>query len=199
MGTPFESEWVCRGTRLRLAEPADAAALFPMISGQTEITDWLCTPAPESMAALGERYAEPVRGTADAPIGIFAVVDSASCEPVGEATITFDGHPGVADIGYWVGREQQGRGHGRDVVELLTHAALEAGAYAVTARVMVGNLASRTVLERAGWTLDHELPARASAAVGATGCGSEGPGLWILSTTRRKNARRVARLEIVPG
>jgi RimJ/RimL family protein N-acetyltransferase len=81
-----------------------------------------------------------------------AIIDSESSRPVG--MIGVHGlHDGVADIGYWVA--PWGRGHGaaagavRELTGLLAamHPVRE-----VTARVAVTNIASRTTIERAGFT-----------------------------------------------
>jgi RimJ/RimL family protein N-acetyltransferase len=117
---------------------------------------------------------------------MFAVVDSGSGAVIGEASLRFDDHPGVGELGYWLGEDHHGCGHGRATVELLTRAGFERlGAFALTARVKEGNEASIAVLTAAGFD-----PVRAPRVPGDP---EDPPIAWIFSTTRRGDGRRSER------
>lgn len=170
-------------TQLRPVTREDAGALFPLIHGVPGVVRWLSWEGPARVRDLEERYAAWRAGDADAPAYTFAVTRAADGEVLGEASLRFDDHPGVGELGYWLGEAARGRGHGRATVELLTRVGFERlGAFALTARVKEGNAASMAVLEAAGF--------RAERAPRVEGDLEDPPIAWIYSATRRSDLRR---------
>ena len=183
-GAPFSAR--CGSTEIRPILREDAGALFPQIHGQPGVIRWLSWEGPARVEELEARYAAWRAGPADGPAYMFAVVDSGSGAVIGEASLRFDDHPGVGELGYWLGEDHHGCGHGRATVELLTRAGFERlGAFALTARVKEGNEASIAVLTAAGFD-----PVRAPRVPGDP---EDPPIAWIFSTTRRGDARRPER------
>lgn len=146
---------------------------------------------------MEERYSVWQRGEAREATFVFAVeaadagslaVESpaVSCEIIGELTVTFGGHPGVGDLGYWISQRHHGRGHGGRVVRLAVAAAFERlGAHAVTASVKEGNDASLAALDRSGFVRER-APKGTEIA-------------WIASLTRRRWLRGQGLVEAKEG
>jgi RimJ/RimL family protein N-acetyltransferase len=64
---------------------------------------------------------------------------------------------GRIEIGYGLAAPFRGKGYGTEAVRLLVdHLGSQPGVRVVTAEVEVGNVASRKLLERIGFTLTHE-------------------------------------------
>lgn len=147
--------------RLRLHRADDAAAAFLLLDGQDEILRWLLWDGPTSPVELAEHYrhGNPFDGS---PTLALAVEERASGALAGSLSLRFGVHPGQADVGYWIGTPFQGRGLGREAVALAARLAfLHLRARALEAWVFVGNVASRRVLEHAGFTLERTVPGRA--------------------------------------
>ncbi len=184
---PFHAR--CGATELRPIRREDAGALFPQIHGRPGVIRWLSWDGPARAEELEERYAAWRAGPEDGPAYMFAVIDVEGGVVVGEASLRFDDHPGVGELGYWLGEDHHGRGHGRATVELLTRAGFERlGAFALTARVKEGNEASIAVLKAAGFD-----PVRAPRIPGDP---EDPPIAWIFSTTRRSDSRRPQRPQV---
>ena len=146
--------------RLRLHRPADAAEAFLLLDGQDEILRWLLWEGPSSPRELAEYYRH---GNAydGGPDLRFAIEDRSSGALAGSLSLRFGGHPGRGDVGYWIGLPFQGQGLGREALALAAHLAFRhLSAQALEAWVFVGNLASRAVLEHAGFTLGRTVPGR---------------------------------------
>ena len=172
-------------TRIRPIRPADAEVLFGEVHERPAVTKWLCWEGPADPAEMSDRYQSWRRGLPSEPVLIFAIEDAKAGAAIGELTLRFDGHPGVGDLGYWLGEEQHGKGHGSAALSLAAQFAFEQlDARVLTASVKEGNLASIAILEGAGFRLDP-APGRALK-----------PGLdrgtsiaWYASLTRRSWAR----------
>jgi RimJ/RimL family protein N-acetyltransferase len=147
--------------RLRPHRRADADAAFALIAGRDEILRWLVWDGPSSAAELGEyyeRWAIPGEGGVDLRL---AIEERASGALAGSLSVRFAGHPGQGDVGYWVGRQFQRQGLGREALELAAHLAFgHLAASSLYAWVFVGNTASRRVLERTGFTLARTVKGR---------------------------------------
>lgn len=169
-------------TRLRGARVTDAAPLFPLVHGVDEVTRWLCWDGPADLAELEQRYGSWWRGRAEEPVYVLVMEDDRGAA-IGEVTLRFDGHPGVGDLGYWLGVGHQGAGHGGRAVALAVDFAFgHCGARALTASVKEGNAASLSLLRRLGFVLD---PAPAALAH-PPGCGAGPPIAWVATLTRRR-------------
>jgi RimJ/RimL family protein N-acetyltransferase len=147
--------------RLRPHRSEDAAAAFALIAGRDEILRWLVWDGPSSPAELGEYYGRWAIDSDGGPDLRLAIEERASGALAGSLSVRFAGHPGQGDIGYWVGLPFQGRGLGREALELCAHLAFAhlAGS-SLSAWVFVGNAPSRRVLERTGFTLARTVPGR---------------------------------------
>jgi len=147
--------------RLRPHRVDDAQAAFALLHEEHEILRWLVWDGPASPDELGEHYGTWRYDDGAASDLRLAIEERASGALVGSITLRFGGHPGQGDIGYWIGRPFQGRGYGREALALAAHLAFgQLGALSLYAWVFVGNLASRRVLERAGFTLARTVPGR---------------------------------------
>ncbi len=155
-------ELVC----LRPHRREDAAAAFELLSGQDEILRWLVWDGPSSPAELEPYYANWVVTGAGGPELRLALEERASGALAGSFALRFvghggKGHGGQCDIGYWLGSSFQGRGLGREALQLAARLAFRhLAAHSLYAWVFVGNLASRRVLEHNGFTLARTVPGR---------------------------------------
>ncbi|MEM6671400.1 MAG: GNAT family N-acetyltransferase [Planctomycetota bacterium] len=182
----------CRNTLMRPIRIGDAAGLFPQIHGANDVLRWLCWDGPETLDELRGRYATWRYGRDPYAGYMFALASAHDGTVIGEGSLRFDDHPGVGELGYWLGSTHHGHGHGRDAVELLTRVGFEiCGAFALTARVKEGNDASIHVLNRTGFVQER-------APRIETGCegGADDGIAWIFSTTRRSDDRRSDRLDV---
>lgn len=151
------------GERVRLRPHArtDAAAAFALIARRDEILRWLVWDGPAAPEELAEYYAHWVVEGAGGPDLRLAIEERASGALAGSLSVRFGGHPGQGDVGYWVGLPFQRRGLGREALELCAHLAFRhLAASSLYAWVFVGNLSSRRVLERTGFTLARTVPGR---------------------------------------
>lgn len=168
-------------TRLRPSAASDAARLFPHIHRQSSVTDWICWDGPDSPVDLIDRYVSWRLHTPEEPVYVFIIERTGDGAVIGEGTLRFDGHPGVGDLGYWLGEAFHGAGHGRDTVELLTRAGFErCGARSLTAHVKVGNDRSLHILGLMGFQLEEQESPSGSADLPP----AQRPIGWIASQTR---------------
>ena len=146
---------------IRAHMPADGAPAFALLERREEILRWLVWDGPSSVSELCEHYAHwCFESGADCDYRL-AIEERASGALAGSISIRFGGHPGQGDVGYWVGLPFQGRGLGGEALELAAYLAFEhLAAQSLYAWVFVENLASRRILERAGFTLVRTVPGR---------------------------------------
>ncbi len=170
-----------RHTRLRPSRASDAAHLFPHVHGQSAVTDWICWDGPQTIVDLVDRYISWRLHTPTEPVYVFVFERIADGRVIGEGTLRFDERPGVGDLGYWLGAEFHGAGHGTDAAELLVQAGFEhCGAKSLTAQIKAGNERSLAALGRAGFQV-----APRSGTAGATDLPpSERPIAWLASMGR---------------
>ena len=153
---PFVLE--TKRTRLRPSTASDAARLFPHIHQQPNVTDWICWDGPRTTVDLIDRYVSWRLHTPEEPVYVFVIERISDGTVIGEGTLRFDGHPGVGDLGYWLGETFHGEGHGRDTVELLVRAGFEhCGAQSLTAQVKAGNDRSLHLLDLAGFDREEQV------------------------------------------
>ncbi|NOT30931.1 MAG: GNAT family N-acetyltransferase [Planctomycetes bacterium] len=174
-----EVDLVGERVRLRAHRREDARPAFELLHGQEEILRWLVWDGPASPEELEDYYAHGLVTSATARDLRLAIEERASGALAGSLAVRFLGHaaqgdthgglqgdaPGdtQGDIGYWVGLPHQRRGLAREAIALAAELAFRhLGAHALYAWVFVGNLASRRVLERNGFTLAHTAPGRVS-------------------------------------
>ncbi len=188
-------------TRLRPIRRSDADDLFPEVHGRHSVTQWLCWEGPADLAEMRDRYQSWHRGLASEPLLIFAIEEArdeeSSPAAIGELTLRFDGHPGIGDLGYWLGEVHHGQGHGSRALSLAVEFAFEQlDARVLTASVKEGNRASVAMLEAEGFHLEPAPGREAQGGAGESGGKAARPGpsiAWYASLTRRAWARIKAR------
>jgi len=147
--------------RLRPHRREDADAAFALLSGRDEILRWLVWDGPNSPGELADYYSRWLVEVDGGPDLRLAIEERASGVLAGSLSLRFAGHPGQGDVGYWVGSPYQRRGLGREALELAAHLSFRhLAAQALYAWVFVGNSASRSVLERCGFTLSRTVQSR---------------------------------------
>lgn len=159
--------------RLRPHRREDALPAFELLHGQDEILRWLVWDGPATAAELEDYYAHGLITSASGRDLRLAIEERASGALAGSLAVRCTGHAAPSDargdthadshgdIGYWVGLPHQRRGLGREAIALAAELAFRyLGAQALYARVFVGNLASRRVLECNGFTLARTAPGR---------------------------------------
>jgi RimJ/RimL family protein N-acetyltransferase len=146
---------------LRLHRPEDAAPAYALLAGCDEILRWLVWDGPGSTAELAGYYSSWCFVGSDGCDLRLAIEERSSRALAGSLSLRFRGPPGQGDVGYWVGLPFQGRGLGREALELAARLAFQhLAAHSLVAWVFVGNEASRRVLERVGFTLARTVPGR---------------------------------------
>lgn len=146
---------------LRLHSALDGEPAYALLHGQQEILRWLVWDGPASAGELAEYYGHGGRESESGRDLRLAIEERASGRLAGSISLRFGGHPGQGDLGYWLGLPFQGRGLGREAVALAAHLAFaHLGAQSLYAWVFVGNVASRRILERVGFTLARTVADR---------------------------------------
>lgn len=140
--------------RLRTPRVEDAECAYTMLAGRREILDWIEWAGPRDVEEMRQR-ARHWRVESDVGANYqLAILDAASAAVVGALSLRFVDHPGVGDLGYWIGAEHQRRGLATDAIGLAVWLAFDAlEAEAVTACVFLDNFASRRALEKHGFEL----------------------------------------------
>ena len=152
-GTPFTSAQL----RLRPIAESDLPHLVEL-AGDNEVARWTAAIPHPFLEADGRAYLE--RAGAENHI-VLTLETCAAREFVG--CLCIDITEGVGDIGYWIGRSYWGRGFGGEALKRATRFAFEdLNVDALDVEVMVGNVASERILEKAGY-------AKTGGTVGATG------------------------------
>jgi RimJ/RimL family protein N-acetyltransferase len=107
-------------------------------------------------------------GTSDADGGWFVTL--ADGRVIGDCgTIGWTDQDGRVEIGYGLAAPYRGKGYGTEAVRVLADwVAAQPGVTAVTADVEVGNIASRRLLERLGFTLVDTADGRWQLTRGVT-------------------------------
>ena len=141
---------------LRPIRPGDAAAAYRSVAGRDEILRWLCWAGPQREEELAEKYAEWRTGEGDALDYQFAVCEVTSNRMVGAISLSFAGHPGQGDVGYWIDADFWGRGFATEAIQLIDYVAFGSGlADVLYGWVFVGNEGSRRALEKNGYELEY--------------------------------------------
>ncbi len=141
--------------KLRPLETEDAPAIQRLAS-DWEVARWVERvphPYPDGEAEKFIEHAQDRlrRGTGFA----FAIIERESGELVGTVDLILEGRPaGEGEIGYWIGRDYQGRGYATLSARcLLAFAIDELGLERIVAGVLQGNEASVSVLQKCGMRL----------------------------------------------
>ena len=151
---------------LRPVRRADAVPAFRLVHDRPEILRWLLWRGPVGVEELEASFAswsdppaalrssEASQTEGDAADRFFAITERVGAGFVGTIAVRFTGHPGMGDLGYWLGEHVWGRGYATEAIGLvLRHAFEDLGARSLFAWVFVGNEGSRRALEKNGFTL----------------------------------------------
>ncbi len=175
--------------RLRPLVRADARAAFELVHGRESILRWLIWPGPKDVAELESAYAHWVIPQVVRPIYRLAIEEAASSLFAGTISLRFPDQARVANLGYWIGEEFQGRGLGSEAIALTCYLAFEhLGCVLLTAEVFVGNDASARVLEKSGFRRERTL--RQTTFDTPAGPGSGSREQWVYTLTPSDFARR---------
>jgi len=143
---------------LRAWSVHDAATVFAACQ-DSEIQRWTTVPVPyrqqDAEGFVGEHARSVWRSRTGAP---FAVVSNTGQVVVGScALVSVSADERTGEVGYWVTPSARGAGVAQRALRLLCTWALGDGGLArVQARVAVNNVASRSVVERVGFTFDRQ-------------------------------------------
>lgn len=136
--------------------PRFAQRAYELLRHQDEILRWLVWDGPGSVVELEQSFGTWVRPGENGDNFLFAIIDRETGAFAGSIGPRFAGHPGTADIGYWLARDLWGGGRMTEAVRLVDHLTFHhLGARVMTATVFVGNAGSRRVLEKNGYRLTH--------------------------------------------
>lgn len=143
---------------LRPPLPGDAEALFPMIH-RTPVTDTIAWDGPESLEAYQKWFEDRAAQIAAGEANYRVIVEAASGRLIGSAGLRQKTEGTSGDFGLWIGVPYQGRGYGTEVVRLLLIEGFTGlSMTTIEATVIVGNLASRRIMERNGMRLEATVP-----------------------------------------
>jgi ribosomal-protein-serine acetyltransferase len=140
---------------LRSISESDADALFPLIF-RSNVTDTLVWDGPESIEALKTMLRDREEKTRAGMLHAFAILNNGL--PIGTIRIGPNKIHASGDIGLWIGSQFQGHGYGTESVRLISAFGFEQlNLHRLEARVFVGNMASRRVFEKNGFSLEGIL------------------------------------------
>lgn len=144
---------------LRPVRRADALVAYELVHDRPEILRWLLWRGPvgvEELEASFASWSDPPEGQArgDPADRFLAITDQGGERFVGTIAARFTGHPGMGDLGYWLGEHVWGRGYATEAIGLLTrHCFEQLATQSLFAWVFVGNEGSRRALEKNGFSL----------------------------------------------
>ena len=137
---------------LRPHAAEDAAPAFELVHEQDAILRWLEWSGPSDPAELAAFYRAWRVSDEQAEDYHFAVCRREDGALVGSLALRSIGHPGTANLGYWIGQPYWNRGYASEAVRLACWLAFRwLRAQAITSWVFRGNDASRRVLEKNGF------------------------------------------------
>ncbi|MCX4629577.1 MULTISPECIES: GNAT family N-acetyltransferase [unclassified Streptomyces] len=144
---------------LRPFAPSDAEEVYAACQ-DPGIQRWTLVPSPYERAHAEGWVSElSPRGWRDDTAYAFAVRLGAEGPLVAALGVHVRG-PGAYEIGYWTAKEHRGRGYMTEAVRGVAHWVFTGvGAGRLEWRAAVGNTASRTVAERAGFRVEGTLRA----------------------------------------
>lgn len=149
--------------RVRLVplDVAYAQTAFDLLHESDEILRWLVWDGPESLAEIEQFYSKWIKTSDNGDDYHFAILDRETGEFIGCIGSRFAGHPGTADIGYWLAHSRWGQGYMGAAVRLISHLCFRyLESQVLTAHVFVGNHGSQRVLEKNGYSLIHTATAK---------------------------------------
>lgn len=146
-----------RAERLDL-EPLSAASVAAVL-GPRRGADWAEDFPTEGDTLIARGSADASDPAATYPWCHYHLRERSSGQLVGGIGFHHPPQEGVVEIGYGVAPSRQRRGYATEAVNALVEVAFAHGAAAVVATVDADNVASRRVLEKAGFALVEGQPA----------------------------------------
>ncbi|GLF93418.1 GNAT family N-acetyltransferase [Streptomyces yaizuensis] len=145
---------------LRTFTPEDADAVLE-ICQDPDIQRWTTVPAPYRREDAVEFTTHLVpEGWHTGTMCTFAVLPRSGGPLLASVSVTLRTYSGTWEIGFWTAPEHRGRGVMTEAVRALAHWTFtRLGATRLEWRAEIGNTASRTVAERAGFTVEGSLRA----------------------------------------
>lgn len=148
--------------RLRPLEAADAEALHPTLSDPASMTWWSHPP----MESLAETRAHLERNAAAPDWRSWVFTPRGGGPAIGFVAVG-EKRNGACELGYLIAREHRGSGLAREAVSaVLDQLFATEGRRRVFADTDPDNMASRTLLERLGFTLEGHLRAEWETHIG---------------------------------
>ncbi len=146
-----------RKIRLRPTRAADTEAVYNLITNEAILSN-LAFAGPaneEELLNSYRRWEKEIKTGENYSLAIERLDQPGS---IGCINISFPRHPQQADIGYWLGAPFWNQGYMTEAIRLACHLAFKhLNAVRVYATVFVGNLGSRRVLEKNGFSLDGTM------------------------------------------
>jgi RimJ/RimL family protein N-acetyltransferase len=147
---------------LRAFEPGDAAVLSALLSDPAIARTLQDMPSPMTQE-LAESWIDALPSLWNQRVAaVFAVELAAESRLVGSVQLQLRPDEGCAELGFWIGRDDWGRGYATEAVRAALAWCHEAGVQRVHAAHDPDNPASGRVLSRAGM---RQGPRHASGAV----------------------------------
>lgn len=141
---------------LRPIREGDVDLAFQHVHQRREILDRLVWRGPERREDLIPFYSEwrtEEEGGWDYHLAVVGREDGRFSGSIGAR---FAGHPHTGDLGYWIAVDRWGRGYASEAIRLVSWLCFtRLRAVLLYANVFVGNDASRRVLEKSDFELDH--------------------------------------------
>jgi RimJ/RimL family protein N-acetyltransferase len=142
---------------LRPPEPGDADILFPLIY-QTQVTETLVWNGPASRSEYQKGLRDRREATLQGREHYFAIVNSATDQPIGTASLRPEPAGYTADIGLWIGAPYHGKGFGTQVIgQLIGYGFGVLNLEKIEGCVFVGNWPSRRIFEKNGFQLEGTI------------------------------------------
>ena len=143
--------------RLRPTTGGDAASAYRLVKDEA-ILRWLLWDGPnaeEEMSQTFRRWQERLETGESYQFAIERADEPGLIGCIGPRLVTY---PEQADIGYWLGVPYWNRGYMTEAIRLICYFSFEyLGVVRVYATAFVGNVGSRRVLEKNGFSLDGTL------------------------------------------
>lgn len=142
---------------LRTVSASDADTLFPLIH-RTDVTDTILWEGPDSLEDYRRGLAQRTALTQAGESHSFTLVEFSLPDPdlpIGSLAIRPEERGWRGDLGLWIGKPYQSRGHGRQAIsQALTYAFERLEMEKLEASVFVGNWPSRRIFEVNGFQLE---------------------------------------------
>ncbi|MEP7293337.1 MAG: GNAT family protein [Chloroflexota bacterium] len=151
---------VDQGVELRPFAPADAEALFDLISRNRQRLDpWMRWTAPittlEATQQLIQRFTERLANNDGFHVGLWVSGESGEELAGGVACYAINPDSHYTEIGYWLGEEFVGRGLVTRACRLvISELFAHQGVHRIEIQAVTDNLPSRAVAERLGFTFE---------------------------------------------